>query len=129
MRPKSPSVRTFAEVLMKRVLVRLLVLSLFAAPAATQVVNITIAAGTPEDKESQAITNEADAQKRVALWNEFVQKFSANPMAVAYGALQLAQQLQSAGDLNGGLAAAEKAYAALPNSFEPVMNVVTRAQT
>ena len=61
-----------------------LLVALLAPPLWAQS-KITIAAGTPEDKELQAISNQGDAQKRTAMLEEFVRKFAANPAAVAYG--------------------------------------------
>ena len=75
-------------------------LSCAIVPAAhAQVDHIVIAAGTDEDHALQAISNEQDAQKKIAMYEDFVQKFSSNPAAVAYGNWQLAQAYQSTGDL------------------------------
>jgi len=49
-----------------------------------QVDHIVIAAGTPEDQALQAITSEQDPQKKLALYEDFVKKFSENPAAVAF---------------------------------------------
>ena len=57
--------------------------------AVAQVDRITIAAGTDEDHALQAITNEQDAQKKLGMYQDFVQKFSSNPQAVAYGNWQI----------------------------------------
>ena len=119
---------------MKRSLTRLSVLLLFilvlAAPLTltAQIASITFPAGSPEDQASQAIEKETDAAKRTVLLNDFVQKFAANPMAVAFGNSQLAQQLATAGDTAGALAASEKAYAAVPNNFEIIMTAANSAQ-
>ena len=56
------------------ILIAALVL-LIASCAGAQLQSIVIPAGTPEDKQIQAIGNEADAQKRVAMWQDFVQNF------------------------------------------------------
>jgi tetratricopeptide (TPR) repeat protein len=87
-------------------------------PARGQVDHITIAAGTDEDKALQAISNEQDAQKRVALYEEFVQKFSSNPAAVAYGNWQIAQAYQSTGDLQKALDYGDKALAGAPRDLD-----------
>jgi len=50
-----------------------------------QLDKIVIPAGTPEDQALQAISNEQDAQKKLAMYEDFVQKFSSNPAAAAYG--------------------------------------------
>ena len=59
---------------------------------------IQIAAGTDEDHALQAISNEQDPQKKLALYEDFVQKFSSNPAAVAYGNWQISQAYQATGD-------------------------------
>ena len=56
-----------------------------------QIEKITIPAGTPEDQALQTISSEPDAEKKVAMYEEFVQKFSGNPAAVAYGNWQISQ--------------------------------------
>jgi hypothetical protein len=47
--------------------------------ASAQNDRIVIAAGTDEDHALQAITTEQDAQKRLAMYEDFVQKYSSNP--------------------------------------------------
>jgi len=96
--------------------------------AAAQVDRITIAAGTDEDKALQAITNEPDAQKRLAMYEEFVQKFSANPAAVAYGDWQLSQAYQSAGDLQKALDYGDKALAGSPHNLDILVSQANIAQ-
>ena len=76
--------------------------ALFAFSAAAQVANFTFPAGSPEDQASDAIAKETDPQKKMALLNDFVQQFSSNPLAVAYGGWQLAQAYQQAGFGSGG---------------------------
>ena len=56
-----------------------------------QLDQIVIAAGTPEDQALQEITKEADAQKKLGLYENFLQKFSSNSAAVAYGNWQISQ--------------------------------------
>ena len=112
---------------MKRVL-PLLCAVLLSASTAAQVANLAFSAGSPEDQASQAITNEADATKRAAMWKDFVQKFASNPTAAAFGYLQIASQLQASGDLPGSLDAGEKAAVAVPNSFDVLMQVASTAQ-
>jgi tetratricopeptide (TPR) repeat protein len=51
----------------------------------TQIDNLVIPAGTPEDQALQAITKEPDDQKKMAMYEDFLKQFSANPAAVAYG--------------------------------------------
>ena len=49
-----------------------------------QVDKIVIPAGTPEDQALTAINNEQDAQKRLAMYQDFLEKFASNPAAIAY---------------------------------------------
>jgi tetratricopeptide (TPR) repeat protein len=86
--------------------------------AHTQVDHITIAAGTDEDRALQAITNEADAQKKLTMYEEFVQKFSANPAAVAYGDWQLSQAYQASGDFQKALDYGDKALGSSPHNLD-----------
>ena len=57
----------------------------------TQIENIVIPAGTPEDQALQAITKEPDDQKKLAMYEDFLKQFSSNPAAVAYGNWQAYQ--------------------------------------
>src|SRR5258708_17512284 len=102
---------------------------LFAALAAgAQVQTFLITAGSPEDQAIQAISAENDAQKRVAMWQDFVQKFPDNPQAVAYGNAQLAQLSSAHGDSVKALAYGEKALAAQPNNLEVLISLASVAQ-
>src|ERR1700740_1678535 len=83
---------------MKRAPVTLIVLFLCACVEA-QIDKIVIPAGTPEDHARQAVSNEQDAQKKLTMYQDFLQKFSTNPAAVAYGNWQVSQYYQNAGDL------------------------------
>ena len=91
---------------------------LFAAPSWAQLDHIVIAAGTPEDQALQESSKESDAQKKLALYQDFVQKFSANPAAVAYGNWQISQYYQNAGDLPKALEFGDKALAASPRNLD-----------
>jgi tetratricopeptide (TPR) repeat protein len=93
-------------------------LGLLFAVAQAQVTRILIPAGTPEDAAIQAITKETDAEKRLALAQDFVQKFSANPMAVAYGNVQISQYYSAKGDNEQALAYGDKALAAAPHDLD-----------
>jgi len=93
-------------------------LAVFLPHATAQVDHITIGAGTDEDHALQAITSEQDPQKKIAMLEEFVQKFSANPAAVAYGDWQLAQAYQATGDLQKALDSSDKAMAASPRNLD-----------
>ena len=59
--------------------------------ARAQVTRIVIPAGTPEDAAIQEISKESDADKRLTLVQDFLQKFAGNPMAAAYGNVQISQ--------------------------------------
>src|SRR5258708_6768299 len=56
-----------------------------------QLDRLVIPAGTPEDQALQAISNEQDARKKLAMYDDFLQKFASNPAAVAYGNWQISQ--------------------------------------
>jgi hypothetical protein len=83
-----------------------------------QLDKMTIPAGSPEDKDLSLIGNEQDAQKRIAMYQDFVQKYAANPTAVAYGNWQLSQSYQVAGDLQKATDYGDKAAAGAPHSLE-----------
>lgn len=104
-----------------------LLVALLAPPLWAQS-KITIAAGTPEDQDLQAISNQADAQKRTAMLEEFVRKFAANPAAVGYGNWQLAQQYVAAGDPQKALAYGDQALAAMPDVVEILVSQIDIAQ-
>src|SRR5919204_491766 len=99
-----------------RTLLFVVVPLLLLLPAAAQVKQIMIAAGSPEDQASTEIDKESDPQKKLAMLNDFVQKFASNSTAVAYGYSQLAQQYQATGDLKAAVAATDKALEAEPNA-------------
>ena len=104
------------------------ILQAWSFPAAAQVDKIEIQAGTPEDQALTAITNEQDAQKRLAMYQEFVQKFSANPAAVAYGDWQISQAYQSAGDLQKAMELGDKALAGSPRNLDIIVSQAGIAQ-
>jgi tetratricopeptide (TPR) repeat protein len=105
------------------IVVLLLSLSCFA-----QLDKIVIPAGTPEDLALAAISNEPDAQKKNSMYEEFVQKFSGNPAAVAYGNWQLAQAYQTDGDLAKALSYGDKALAATPDNLDILVSQTNIAQ-
>lgn len=114
---------------MKPARLAMLSLALFSAIlVSAQVEKITIPAGTPEDKDLNEIGNEQDAQKKIALYQDFLQKYASNPAAVAYGNWQLSQSYQSAGDLQKALEYGDKAASASPHNVEVLTSVVTIAQ-
>ena len=107
------------------------VLSVFvlvALTASAQVDKIIITAGTPQDQAIQAISKESDAQKRVAMLQEFVQQFASDPQSVAYGNSQLAQEYFQQGDAGKAMEFGEKALAAQPNNLEIIMSLTPIAQ-
>jgi tetratricopeptide (TPR) repeat protein len=89
---------------------------------------IAIAAGTPEDQALQEITNQPDMQKRTAMLEDFVKKFSTNPAAVAFGNWQLAQQAVTEGNSAQALAYGDKALAAMPDLVDVLVSQVDIAQ-
>lgn len=105
------------------------ILSVFLSlPLCAQVDKIIIPAGTPEDQALQAIGTEPDQQKKMAMYDEFLQKFSANPTAVAYGNWQLAQSYQQAGNNQKALECGEKALASAPHNIDILVTLTTIAQ-
>lgn len=99
-----------------------------AARAGAQVEQILIPAGTPEDRDLQAISSEQDAAKKLAMYQDFVQKYSSNPAAVAYGNWQLAQAYQTSGDLNKALEYGDKALAGGPRNLDILVFEASIAQ-
>ena len=97
-------------------------------PATAQVDHIVIAAGTDEDHALQTMTNEQDSAKKLAFYQDFVQKFSANPQAVAYGDWQLAQIYQSSGDFQKSIEYGDKALAASPHNLDILVSQTSVAQ-
>jgi len=100
---------------MPRAAIVILILSLSAF---AQLDKLVIPAGTPEDQALTAISNEQDDKKKVAMYEDFVQKFSANPAAVAYGNWQLAQSYQTDGNLEKALSFGDKALASAPTNLD-----------
>jgi len=93
-----------------------------------QLDRIVIPAGTPEDQALTAISNEQDTQKKLAMYQDFLQKFSANPAAVAYGNWQLSQAYQTAGDLQKALEYGDKALAGSPRNLDIIVSQAGIAQ-
>jgi tetratricopeptide (TPR) repeat protein len=104
------------------------VLLLVAVAASAQVATISIAAGTPEDKDLQAINAENDPAKRLALLQNFLQTYAANPQAVVYGQWQIAQQYLEQGDTAKALEYGQKAVAAQPNNLDILVFLAGAAQ-
>jgi tetratricopeptide (TPR) repeat protein len=93
-----------------------------------QLDKIVIPAGTPEDQALQAIANEQDAQKKLSMYQDFLQRFSSNPAAVAYGNWQISQYYQGAGDLPKALAYGDKALASSPHNLDILVSQANIAQ-
>jgi hypothetical protein len=92
-----------------------------------QVDKIVIPAGTPEDKDLNVITSEPDAQKKIAMYQDFLQKYASNPVAVAYANWQLSQAYQGAGDLQKATEYGDKAVAGSPHNLDILESQVTLA--
>jgi tetratricopeptide (TPR) repeat protein len=108
---------------------RLFSLVLLAALAArAQVTKIFIPAGSPEDKALQEISAENDAAKRVAMLQDFLKTYAANPQAVAYGEWQLSQSYSDAGDTANALAHGQKAVELQPGNLDILISLATIAQ-
>jgi tetratricopeptide (TPR) repeat protein len=93
-----------------------------------QVESIVIAAGTPEDHDLQSITAEQDGQKKLTMYQDFVQKYAANPAAVAYGNWQIAQAYQAAGDLPKALDYGDKAMVGAPRDLDIIVSQANISQ-
>jgi len=100
----------------------------FSVFGRAQLDKISIPAGTPEDQALAAISNEQDPQKKLAMYQDFLQKFSANPAAVAYGNWQLSQAYQAAGDLQKALETGDKALAGSPRNLDILVSQASIAQ-
>jgi hypothetical protein len=103
--------------------------TLFFAPGANaQADKILIPAGTPEDHDLQEISNQQDAAKKTAMYQDFVQKYSSNPAAVAYGNWQISQAYQTSGDLNKALEYGGKALAGAPRNLDILVSQASISQ-
>ncbi len=100
----------------------------FVSRAGAQTDKIVIPAGTPEDHDLQEISNEPDAAKKLAMYQDFVQKYAANPAAVAYGNWQVAQAYQATGDLSKALESGDKALAGSPRNLDILVSQASIAQ-
>jgi len=96
--------------------------------AGAQMDRIVIPAGTPEDHDLQGISNEQDAAKKLAMYQDFVQKYASNPAAVAYGNWQISQTYQATGDLAKGLDYGDKALAGAPRNLDILVSQASTAQ-
>src|SRR5271166_3257797 len=111
--------------------VRQLILSgllILSFAAWSQNVKLTISAGSPEDRELSAIAAEGDAQKRIASYEQFIQKYADNKPALAYGEWQLSIQYLSAGDTAKALEYGDKALEVYPNCLDIIVSQAGVAQ-
>ena len=106
----------------------LVLLSVLISYAGAQVDHIVIAAGTDEDHALQAISSEQDAQKKLAMYQEFVQKFASNAPAVAYGNWQISQAYQATGDFDKALDYGDKALSGSPHNLDILVSQANIAQ-
>ena len=113
---------------MKRPWVVALVAVLCSTWCGAQLDHIVIPAGTPEDQALTSISNEQDAQKKLTLYQDFLQKFGANPAAVAYGNWQISQYYQGTGDLKSALEYGDKALAGSPRNMDILVSQANIAQ-
>src|SRR5579871_2290727 len=95
----------------------------------SQNTRIVIAAGTPEDKDLTAIAAEQDPQKRIALYQDFVNKYASNKAAAAYGDWQLSQQYLAAGDTAKALEQGDRALELYPNDLDIIVSQIGITQT
>ena len=114
---------------MKRIPWCVVLVVLFSTLALAQLERIVIPAGTPEDQALQAIAKEDEGPKKLAMYQDFLQKFSSNPAAVAYGNWQVSQYYQTAGDLPKALEFGDKALAGYPHNFDILVSQATIAQS
>ncbi len=113
---------------MKRTHWLVVLVAVASALGHAQLDRIVIPAGTPEDQALTAISNEQDTQKKLAMYQDFLQKFSTNPAAVAYGNWQISQSYQTAGDLQKALEYGDKALAGSPHNLDILVSQAGIAQ-
>jgi tetratricopeptide (TPR) repeat protein len=99
-----------------------------AGRVSAQIDKIVIPAGTPEDHDLQSISIEQDAAKKLAMYQDFVQKYSSNPAALAYGDWQISQTYRASGDLNKALEYGDKALASAPRNLDILVSQAGIAQ-
>jgi len=93
-----------------------------------QIDSIVIPAGTPEDNDLNTIANEHDPQKKVSMYQDFLQKYASNQAAIAYANWQLSQYYQSTGDLQKALECGDKLVARPRHNLDILTSQVTKAQ-
>ena len=102
--------------------------ALLPLPLHSQMDKIVIAAGTPEDQALQEISKESDAQKKLSMYEDFLQKFASNPAAVAYGNWQISQYYDNAGDIPKAIEYGDKALAGSPKNLDILVSQVNLLQ-
>src|SRR5260370_24027491 len=107
---------------------RLWMVVLLSIPFHGQVDGIAIQAGRAEDREHQNISNEPDAQKKLAMCEDVGEKCSANPAAVAYANWQICESYQASGDLKKALEYGDKALAGSPHNLDILVPQASVAQ-
>jgi len=93
-----------------------------------QVDKIVIPAGTPEDQALEEINKQTDAEKRIPMYQDFLQKFASNPVAVAFGNWQLSQYYLNAGDFQRAAEYGDKGATAAPRNPDILTSQVVIAQ-
>ena len=106
----------------------LLALLLCSTAGWSQSTKIVIPAGTPADKDLATIAAEPDAQKRISLYEDFLQKYANDNAASAYAEWQLSQQYLTAGDTAKALEYGDKALEIYPNNLDILVSQATVAQ-
>jgi tetratricopeptide (TPR) repeat protein len=101
---------------------------IIAMQVRAQVDKLAIPAGTPEDHDLQEISNQQDAAKKLAMYQDFVQKYAANRAAAAYGNWEISQTYQASGDLNKALEYGDKALADAPHNLDILVSQASIAQ-
>ncbi len=89
-----------------------------------QIDKSVIPAGTPEDQALQEISKESDAQKKLPMYEDFLQKFASNSAAVAYGNWQISQYYDGTGDTQKAIEYGDKALAGSPTNLDILVSQV-----
>jgi tetratricopeptide (TPR) repeat protein len=104
-----------------------LTLVLLALPALAQRQNFTINVGTPEGQQLQAIGQESDEAKKVALMEDFLGKYAKHEGAPwVCGQLELVYLQQK--QFDKALDAADKVYSGNPNDLDLSYNAIKAAE-
>jgi hypothetical protein len=114
--------------MLQRALLCIFLVIAITVTAGGQIATIHIPAGSPEEKALEAVSAENDVQKRIAMLQDFLQKFSSNPETVVYGQWQLAQQYLDQGDTAKALEYGQKAVAGQSNNLDILVFVAGAAQ-